>query len=248
MRWPRIGVSTLLAYLLFCSVCLGQITVTPSKANVGQKVVATVSATVPDGATFDGGWSVTCDSGTCRVEVEPLEKKNSIGLWGPAGNYQLIYSGFWLLLKEVKFKDFDGNEVVIQSYLGHGFINEKVAFTLEGENGPDPPVGPWNVVMFYRSATLDDATQEQQAMLRGEKIKEQLQSKGHVLMERVQGIPSSYPVRLKPFVEAVKDDTQFPRVAIQHTDGGAILDFQMPGTIAGLMATLDDPRLEEALK
>lgn len=127
-----------LAALLACSVAYGQIEV-PDTVEVGRKLVATVKAKVPEGAQFDGGWSISCTSGTaCQAEWVPLADKNSIGIWAPAGEYQITYSGFWLLLKEVTFKDGDGNDVTITSYLGHGVINESAGVTV-GTPGPPPP-------------------------------------------------------------------------------------------------------------
>lgn len=230
--------------LLWCSVGMAGITVTPAQTGVGSKVIATVTAQIPKGATFDGGWTV---SG--KAEHEKLASAGKIGIWGPAGTYEVKYSGFWILLKEVSFKDGDGNTVVIQSYLGHGFINEQATFVLEGTNGPDPPdppgpVGPWKIVLFYESSRLDNLTRDQQSLLRGEWVKGRLQERGHELVQRVQGHPSSYPPELREFVTAVRGKS-LPRVALQGFDGGTVYHYPLPDTWEGFLASLTNPKLTE---
>jgi hypothetical protein len=244
MRW-----FASLIVLLWCASSYAQITVNPSKAAVGNKVTAVVEADVPEGAQFDGGWAIDG-----KAQLAELAQPNSIGIWGPAGKYEITYSGFWLLLKEVTFKDGDGNEITIQSYLGHGFINESATLVLEGENGPDPqpdpdpqPVGPWRIVLFYDSATLDDMTRDQQAIMRGEQIKAILKEKGHDLLQRIEGHPTSYPQELRDFVAAVRGKS-LPRVAIQGFDGGVVYEFPLPETWQAFLNTLNDPRLKKRSK
>lgn len=248
MRW----LASVIYLFLLCSASQAEITVTPEKATVGTKVVATVSAQIPEGATFDGGWEITCNVGTCKAEMAKLAATRSVGIWGPAGTYQIKYSGFWLLLKEITFKDGDGNIVTIQSYLGHGIVDERTTFVLEVENGPDPtpdpsPVGPWRIVLFYDQATLDDMTRDQQAIMRGEQIKTLLKQQGHDLVQRVEGHPTSYPAAIREFVEAVKGKS-LPRVALQSFDGGAVIDYPLPTTAQGFLSSLKDPRLKGRLK
>lgn len=239
--------------LFWSAAVQAQITITPPKANVGTKVIASVSAQMPEGATFDGGWGISCP-GQCRAELAKLAEPNSVGIWGPAGKYQVTYSGFWILLKEVTFKDGDGNTVTVQSYLGHGFINEKAELVLDGQNGPDPtpgptpePVGPWKIVLFYDEATLDDMTRDQQAIMRGEAVKSILEARGHKLLQRVEGHPSNPPAAIREFVEAVLGKS-LPRVALQSFDGGVVLDYALPETLEGFLNSLTDPQLKEALK
>ena len=111
--------------LVLAMACQAGITV-PADAVVGEKVVATVDATVPPGAVFDGGWSISCDNAACKSGFAELKEPNSIGVWASnAGTYTIEYSGFWLLTKEVSFTDGEGNEITITSYLGHGFITER---------------------------------------------------------------------------------------------------------------------------
>jgi hypothetical protein len=240
--------------LLWCFESQAQITVTPDKADVGTKVVAVVSADVPEGAIFDGGWSITCPGQQCKAQMAKLDAPRTVGIWGPAGDYQIKYSGFWLLLKEITFKDGDGNEITIQSYLGHGVIDERATFVLEGENGPDPPDPPdpqpngqWRIVLFYDAATLDDMSRDQQAIMRGEQIKTTLKQLGHELVQRVEGHPSSYPPALRDFVEAVRGKS-LPRVALQSPDGGTVFHYPLPETWEGFMTSLNNPQLKKRTK
>jgi len=248
--------SRLASVVLLCLLCAAsqaEIIVNPEKAAVGTKVVAKVVAQIPEGATFDGGWAIT---GSGKAEAAKLDEPRTIGIWGTAGTYEIKYSGFWLLLKEITFKDGDGNTVTIQSYLGHGMVNERATLVLEGENGPDPqpdpnPVGPWKIVLFYDSATLDDMTRDQQAIMRaimrGEAIKATLKGLGHQLLQRVEGHPTSYPPELREFIQAVAGKS-LPRVALQLPAGGAVLDYPLPTTIDAFLKSLKDPKLKEALK
>jgi len=153
----------------------------------------------------------------------------------------------------VTFKDGDGNVVTIQSYLGHGMVNERATLVLEGENGPDPPPPPpppvasWKIVLFYDSTTLDDMTRDQQAIMRGEAIKATLKQKGHNLLQRVEGHPTSYPPELREFIQAVAGKS-LPRVALQSVNGGAVLDYPLPTTVEGFLNSLKDPKLKERLR
>ena len=112
--------------------------------------------------------------------------------------------------------------------------------------GPDPdppdPVGPWNIVLFYDSTTLDNLTSHQQAILRGEWAVNQLQDRGHTLLRRIQGHPTTYPTSLAPFVQAVKGKS-LPRVALQAPGGGTVYHYPLPDTWDGFISSLSDPRL-----
>ena len=257
MKW-RIILSV--AFLLIASahVC-GQIAV-PQKVEVGDQIVASVTASMPDGATFDGGWSISCIDGTaCTARYTDLRAENEIGIWAKPGKYELKFSGFWLLLKEVKFKDGEGNDVIIQSYIGHGFINESTAFEVTGGADPIPPNpplpptpgGPWKLVLFYDGDDLDNLPQGQQALLKSLKVRNDLKTLGHEVLEIVEANAlaqsGSIPARIAPYVTAVKDDP-LPRVAIAPKDGGTVLDFQLPNSYEALVALLNDPKLEEAMQ
>ena len=235
----------ILLALLFCSAAQAEMTVTPSKAPVGTRVVAKVSADVPEGATFDGGWDITGEGKLAKLSIP-----NAVGVWGPAGEYTITYRGFWLLLKDVTFKDGDGNVITIKSYLGHGQVDESATLVLEGDDGPDPPppppppVGPWKIVLFYESSQLDNLTRDQQAILRGEWVKGQLRERGHELVQRIQGIPTQYPADLREYVEAVRGKS-LPRVALQGFEGGTVFSYEMPKTWDMFVKMLSDKRLKE---
>jgi len=238
--------ASVICLCLLCAASQAEIIVNPATAKVGTKVVAQVIAQIPEGATFDGGWAIS-STGTGKAEAAKLDEPRTIGIWGTAGTYEIKYSGFWLLLKEVTFKDGDGNVVTIQSYLGHGMVNERATLVLEGEQGPDPTEGPWKIVLFYDSTTLDDMTRDQQAIMRGEAIKATLKQKGHNLLQRVEGYPTSYPPELREFIQAVTGKS-LPRVALQSVNGGAVLDYPLPTTVEGFLNSLKDPKLKERLR
>ncbi|GAG59872.1 unnamed protein product, partial [marine sediment metagenome] len=83
----------------------GQITV-PPETEPYQPIVASVATDIPEGATMDGGW-------TMSDGVMTLPSGNDLHIWAAPGDHELEYKGFWLLLKDVKFTDGAGNEITI---------------------------------------------------------------------------------------------------------------------------------------
>lgn len=246
MQW-QIALMTCMALMGF-STANGQITL-PEKVEVGEKIVATVQATIPAGATFDGGWSISCDAGSCQAAWEPLKTPNSIGVWTKIpGTYNVKYSGFWINLKEVKFKDGDGNEVVIQSYLGHGMINEQATVVVTGGNQPDPPNppepptpgGPFRIVMFYDGNQLDNMPADQRALLTSLKYRKALEAQGHVFLESLEktAIERGVSDAFQKYIASVEGDP-LPRVAIAPIDGGYIADFPLPQNFEALQELLN---------
>jgi hypothetical protein len=239
-----------LLLLLLPSLSWAQIDL-PPQVNVGEKLVAAVTATIPEGATFDGGWQVRCKDGAdCLASYEPLAQPNSIGIWAPAGEYQVSYTGFWILLKEIKFKDGDGNEVVITSYLGHGLVNESASVVVGTPVPPPPPPpptpsGPWRIWFLEEPNKRDNLPQPQQALLVSQALRERLQREGHQFQEVVQ--PPSIttpPARLQAIVAAFKaSGIPLPAIALTPLSGelGAVKVFALPADEAGLMALLAKP-------
>lgn len=232
-----------LAWLL-AGVALAQINIPREiESSPPRPIVATISNPIPQGATFDGGWSG--DAGLGLIKVDGA----TVHVWATPGKHTIKFSGFWLLLKEVRFKDGDGNEVVIQSYLGHGFIDESADFTVLGGNGPDPPpgpdpVGPYQIMFFSDHVQFPSYPRGQQQLLNSLSIREDLEAKGHVFLEVLDretvnlGVPEKY----RPFAKAVAGDP-YPRVAFAPKAGGTtVLDFDLPADYAGLLALLNSPQ------
>jgi hypothetical protein len=120
------------ALALLVALTVGQITV-PTETAPYLPIVASVAAQMPDGATFDGGWTLE------GAHFLP-DGKNRIHIWAKPGEYKLEFSGLWLHLKDVTFTDGAGQEITITSYLGHGIVNESATFKVTGAPpGPDPP-------------------------------------------------------------------------------------------------------------
>ena len=241
MRW-------FFALLLLCSSAFGQIEM-PDQVEVGDKLVATVNAKIPDGASFDGGWNITCNGADCLIGKEELKKANSIGIWiKEPGSYTVSYAGFWLLTKEVTFTDGAGNDVTITSYLGHGFINESKGVTVGTPVPPPPPPppkpeGPWKVWFLENPQSRDDLSQSQQALLVSQSYREQLQREGHEFQEVVQP-PSitSPPTRLQAVVQAYKTaGVNLPAVAIADMGGGNVRVFPLPANMDDLTLLLNEP-------
>ena len=242
MKWPRTKGLTIALCLLICSALQAQITV-QRDAETG-KTVATVATTVPEGATFDGGWKLSrVDTKPCKASKEALAEPNTIGIWAKEpGTYQVEYSGFWLLLKTVTFKDGDGNEVQIQSYLGHGFIDESATFEVEGENGPDPPPdgkGPYRV-FFIEEGDRTGLPQGQRLLLSSLEYRERMEALGHDYGETLfPHIVSQPPERLRTIALAASGK-EMPVVVVQSLKNpGYIRSFPLPDNYEALAKELD---------
>lgn len=241
--------ATILAMLVLCAPIFGEIEM-PSEVDVGEKLTANVvTQNVPEGATFDGGWKVTClDGANCLAEFEPLEKANTIGVWiKNPGRYEVTYSGFWLLTKEITFKDGAGNDVTITSYLGHGFINESAGVTVGTPVPPPPPEpeGPWSIWFLENPQQRDNLSQSQQALLVSQSYREALQREGHKFQEVVQP-PSitSPPNRLAAIVSAYKDSgVPLPAVCLRPAtdDGATVRCYPLPSNFDDLKLLLAKP-------
>lgn len=233
----------LLFWLLICATVWGQIDV-PKEIPLGDPIVAKVNATIPEGAILDGGWKV--GNGVKFVQVD----KNTLHLWvAKTGTYKVTFSGFWLNIKEVKFKDGDGNEVIIQSYLGHGFVNEEAEFKVTGTDppGPDPdpnppnPAGPWQIMMFYEGDLLDNYSGGQRALLTSLKYKEDLEKNGNVFLEVLESAAiNSGSAKYKSFLNAAKGK-QLPLLAIAPKNGGDVLTYPLPENYDKLVELLNNP-------
>lgn len=122
------------AVLLLCSVSWAQIDV-PAESAPYKLVVARLTTPIPEGAYLaDGGWEVVGASASVQADVR--EYGGEIVWTGPPGVYSVLFDG--VLLKDITFKDGDGNQVTIKSYLGR--IKAKAMCTIKGSTpGPDPP-------------------------------------------------------------------------------------------------------------
>jgi hypothetical protein len=243
------------ALWLLAPLLYGQITVTPTDSEVGQKIVATVQSNIPDGATFSGGWSFACDSGACLVEYEPLKDDNTIGIWArKSGDYKIKFSGFWIALEEVTFTDGSGKEITITAYKGHGFISEEAEFKVTGGAAPEPPDppeppqpgGPFKIVMFYDASQLDNLPAGQRSLLTSLKLRQQLKEQGHDLLEILESsaVNDGVSVKYKAFIDTVKGDP-LPRIAFCPIEGGFVLDFPLPTSYEDLLRLLKSPAIAD---
>ena len=215
----------LLAFMLH-STALGQI-VTPAEVEPYRVSTATVKASVPEGATFSGGW--VASEGVSFLS----HSADTIHWTAPPGEHSLSYSGFWLHVVPVTFTDGSGKEITIQSYLGHGSVSESATFTVVGGADPVPkpeppnPAGPKRIVFFVAANDLDSMPYAQRYLVTSLVARKNLAARGHTFLliddDQMQNPPTEYA----PWVEAVKDDP-LPRVAFADADGGPITDYPMP--------------------
>ena len=230
---------TLLAWLILCGAAFSQITVPPESPE-HTIIEASVTAPMPAGATLDGGWKIP--EGVDHRQVNA----NMIYMVAAPGEYVLKYNGFWLHLKDVTFKDGDGNEITITSYLGHGYIDEEAPFRVAGEVAPDPDpdpdpiVGPKQVMFFLRAEDLDKMPGGQRDIVTSLIIRKDLENRGHKFLQVIDDdqIKAGVPAKWKSWVDAVMGDP-LPRVAFAPKEGGPIVDVPMPDNYAQLLLLLE---------
>jgi hypothetical protein len=130
--------------LLWWQHAAAQIEVTPAKPVAGEKTVARVNATIPEGATFQGGWSVVCLTENCQPPgTADLKEERAIGLWAHTGRYLLLFNGYWEKVgPEIIIKDVNGVEQKLRPFLGSGPVNHSLTLEVTGTNPPDPPDPP----------------------------------------------------------------------------------------------------------
>lgn len=242
MKWYRVLFA---AYLLAPSTALCGITV-PAKVQVGEQLVAAVDAVVPPGATSDVTWSIECESG-CTATWATLEDGKSIGVWSTGGKLKIRYKGFWLLLEPVTFVDGNGKEITIQSYRGHGSIDEVAVVEVIG-GSPGPPPGPnppvpgqkYEVMIFHESADLDNLPNSQRNLLSSLHVRENLIQRGHVFLG-VLDIDSATDRSDSwgPWMSMARK-SKVPMVLIRPVGGGEITAHELPIDYDGLLDLLGD--------
>ncbi len=165
--------------LVAALVAFGAIDV-PKETEVCHPIVATVDSPIPEGATFNGGWEASEG-----VYLRPVGE-GAVHIWAKPGSHSVAFTGFWLHLKEISFKDGDGNTITIQSYLGHGTINEKAEFTVLGGTEPNPPgpqPGAKQLVFFVQADEMETLPEGQSAILNSLTVRKELASMGHVFSQ-----------------------------------------------------------------
>ena len=221
---------------LLMALTVGQITV-PAETAPYLPVVATVAAQMPEGAQFDGGWKLQ------GAHFLP-DGKNRIHIWAKPGEYKLEFSGLWLHLKDVTFKDGDGNEITITSYLGHGIINESATFKVTGEPPPPPPPplsDHYQIVLFVEAGEqLDKYTRDQRDIINSLTFRDELKDLGHRFLQVIDDdeINAGVPAKWKPWADAVKGHP-LPAVALAPIDGGPVVVYPLPATTMDMLVLLE---------
>jgi hypothetical protein len=215
-------------HMVLAIALMGQLDV-PKEMKLGDPMVVTLKTTIPEGAIIDGGWETPEGMGTDKT----VPGKLFFWVKGP-GTYKITYKAFWLNIKEVKFKDGEGKEVILQSYLGHGLINETAEVKVTSENPPPTPQpgGKWRLMFFYDRDQFDNYPKSQREILNSLVYREHLKSLGHNVLEiiDVKALEAGVPATLQPWVDSIKGKT-LPCVAFAHiTDKSTIQVYPLPLT------------------
>lgn len=221
-------------------LCLGpsgakaQITV-PEETAPYLPIVASVDANMPEGATFDGGWKLE------GAHYLP-DGVNRIHIWAKPGEYKLMFSGLWLHLKDVTFKDGDGNTITITSYLGHGIIDEVSTFRVAASDPEPPGPGPSTdkqLMFFIVADDLDTLDQGQRELVTSLIVRQNLERQGHTLLLVVDNdqIKDGVPAKWSPWIKAAMNKS-LPLVAWADKDGGSIQTSVLPSDYESLLELL----------
>ena len=214
----------------------------PATTEPYRPIAATVSVpTMPEGATFDGGWEPS--EGVLILPVST----DTVHIWATPGKHEIGFRGFWLHLQEQAFNDGDGNPITIKTYLGHGFVDESAAFEVLGGTDPSPgpdPIEPqpgqkFQVVVFLAADKLDEMEPAQRNIATSLTFRRELAETGHKLKQVIDDdqIRAGVPAKWLPWVQAVMGDP-LPRYAIAPIRGGKIRDFPLPANGDALIKEL----------
>ena len=223
--------------LMLPSTALGQI-VTPAEVEPYTLATATAQSDVPPGAKVDGGWSAS--DGVSYVVVEP----NKIVWTGPPGKHTLTFAGWWVNTKTVSFKDGDGNQITIESYLGSGRFNESAESVVGGAVIPDPvkpPPGPVvgkkKIVFFIKGEQVERLPPAQNYIVNSLLARQHLRGRGHELAIIDDDAMASPPAEWAPWVTAAAG-LELPVCCIAPIEGGPITCTPLPKDYKTLVTEL----------
>lgn len=115
--------------------------------------------------------------------------------------------------------------------------------------GPDPPAPQrWQVVIVYESGRREELPRGQQVLLSSLTFREALAEAGHRLVaggivdQHIKDSRGRVPEALAPYFAAVSADESLPRLCIAPMSGGAVIDFPLPETEAGVLELLRTAR------
>lgn len=224
--------------LLLGGPAFGQITI-PESVPKGTELTATVQANVPPGATFDGGWSISCDDG-CPATYRELKEPNAIGIWSTkVGVYSITYSGYWVLVgPEITVVDVDGVEQKFQPYLGSGRVSETAIFEITGvddddgddDDGDDDTVAAWGLIL----EETGDRTSEWNNRVRALRAEFDRMDYRLLIMDETK-LPSSL-TDIKNYVDASGLD--LPVLVAASDEGVAIKVVECPDSVDGVKEEL----------
>ena len=226
--------------LMLPSTALGQIDVPPS-VEPYRVSTATVKASVPEGATFSGGW--VASEGVSFLS----HSADTIHWTAPPGEHSLSYSGYWVLTKTVVFLDGSDppQEITIESYLGSGLVNESATFTVTGAVVPDPvdpdipqPIaGKKKIVFFIKGEQVERLPPAQNYIVNSLLARQHLRGRGHELAIIDDDAMANPPAEWQPWVTAAAG-VELPVCCIAPIDGGPITCTPLPKDYKTLVTEL----------
>jgi hypothetical protein len=242
-------------WLLLAAAAHGQIEV-PKEAEQHKLISAKLTAVLPEGAYLaDGGWEIQGTTARQMADFRVLETE--LLFTGTPGEYWVLFDG--VMLRDVTFKDGDGQQVTIPCYLGR--IKGRAPCKIKGGSppGPDPPVPPdppgpggkYRIVLFRAVDQVDNLPQGQRDILLSTTFRDWLKEQGHVLLEvldpaRFPG--GSVPLQWQPWVQSIVGDP-LPRIAIAPlVESGYVTDYALPKDIPACKALLTSPAVRKAVK
>jgi len=237
--------ASLLAALILSGPATSQITI-PAENPRDSLIVGSFSATIPEGATVEGGFEQSSDAFDYRKSSD-----GTLYLAGAPGKHWLEFEGYWVHTRERTFKDGDGNTITINEFLGSGFVKDRSDFTILGAVDPVPPPippepqpgpgGPWKVWFLENPEQRDNLPKKQANLLTSLKFREDLKYLGHQFQELVSdNVLANPPARLEQIANA-SSGKPLPGLVIASLAGdGEYQWFPLPESYEALAKLLDE--------
>ena len=177
----------------------------------GERVQTTVLVTVSEGADI---WTPPNSATTAIV--------------APPGTYKITANIVWVKIKTVTIGD-----QTFDTFLGLGQYQETAQFTVEGEQGPDPPnpvptpPGEKWMVIIEESSKRTPEEANLYIKIRQSGVPRVLIADQHDDSERI-----------RQYVDLIPDGAYLPRAVVVDKDGKLVTQVPLPGTIEGIRALL----------
>jgi len=186
-----------------------------------QPIVATVDASIPDGARIKGGWS--CETAELRSCGDP----NEVHVWAAPGEHVLIYSGVWVQSRDVTI---DGETFPV--LVDFGQVDDRAKFQVGRSDPPPPPPPPgdrWGIIV---EETTERTAEQAELWL---DLRQRLELNELLIIDQ-----DSQSQSVRKYVQAAREANQpLPVLVVVSEDSGEVVEaIQAPDTVDGVLEEL----------